>query len=126
MPSDLQAVLRHAGELQRATKLSGLLRITHEALRSVTRYRNSWLALFDPDDASILRVLQVEGSMQAKVLREHPVIPRGGDAMIAELELGWQPVVVLDARTDPRTNKAIVHALGNRTIINVPIPLGPV
>ena len=28
------------------------------------------------------------------------------------------PVVVIDARTDPRTNKAIAEALGNHTIVN--------
>jgi signal transduction histidine kinase/CheY-like chemotaxis protein len=31
--------------------------------------------------------------------------------------------VVVDARTDPRTNKTIVEQLGNRTIINIPLRL---
>ena len=124
MPTLLQAVLRHAGELQRITRLSDLLRVTHEALCGVTRYRHSWLALFDPDDPEHLRIVQIEGAMQAKVLSDYPLVPRKGDAMLAELELGRAPVVVLDAPADPRTNKVIVAALGNRTIINVPMPGG--
>ncbi|MGV3724130.1 MAG: two-component system sensor histidine kinase NtrB, partial [Actinomycetota bacterium] len=43
--------------------------------------------------------------------------------MLEEIVTGTEVVVVEDARTDPRTNKEIVHALGNRTIVNVPILL---
>ena len=50
-------------------------------------------------------------------------IPIAGDAMLEELMTADHVVVVEDARTDPRTNKAIVAQLQNRTIINVPLLL---
>jgi two-component system, cell cycle sensor histidine kinase and response regulator CckA len=43
--------------------------------------------------------------------------------MIEEIMTAVAPVVVIDARTDPRTNKDIVARLGNRTIINLPLRL---
>ena len=58
-----------------------------------------------------------------------PRIPVNGDPMMEEIFAAEGPVVVEDARTDPRTNKALVAQLGNRTIVNVPLrmldkPLG--
>ena len=50
-------------------------------------------------------------------------IPIAGDPMVQEIMTADHVVVVEDARTDPRTNKAIVAQLHNRTIINVPLLL---
>jgi GAF domain-containing protein len=41
------------------------------------------------------------------------------DPLLQEILRAGGPVVVADARTDPRTNKEAVAAHGNRTIINI-------
>ncbi len=121
---DLDAVLRHASVLQRATTLRELIDLTLDAVRSVTRYRTAWLAVLEPDDPGHLRVVQVDGPMREIVLENAPRIKIAGDAMLAAVLDGGSPVVVLDAPADARTNKAIVAALGNRTIVNVPLSTG--
>lgn len=122
MRFELQALLQHAGELQRATSLEGLLRTTHEAIRAVTRYRNSWISLFDAEHH--VRVLRA-GDAAQKGLSHFPLLPRGGDALLAELAISNGPVVVIDARVDPRPNPEVVKTLGNRTIVHVPMHSGP-
>ncbi len=126
MAINLNAVLRHASTLQRATTLSELVALTWNAVRSETRYRTAWLALVEPADPAHFRVVQVEGSMQELVLEKCPKVAIAGDAMLHELIEGKAPVLVLEAADDPRTNKVMVAALGNRTILNVPMVLGPV
>ena len=119
-------MLRHASVLQRATTLRELIDLTLEAVRSVTRYRTAWLAVQEPEDPGFLRVVQVDGPLSDLVLETCPRITVAGDAMLEAVLEGGSPVVVLDAPSDPRTNKAIVAALGNRTIINVPLAAGTV
>lgn len=126
MSINLTAVLRHAGVLQRATTLGELVELTYEAVRSETRYRTAWLAFLEPEDPAFMRVAMVQGRAQDLVLEHCPKVAIAGDAMIAELTDGKAPVLVLEAATDPRTNKAMVAALGNRTILNIPLVLGPV
>lgn len=126
MAIDLKAVLRHASALQRATTLRELVALTWNAVRSETRYQTAWLALVEPADPAHFRVVQVEGSRQELVLERCPKVAIAGDAMLRELIEGKAPVLVLEAADDPRTNKAMVAALGNRTILNVPMVLGPV
>lgn len=126
MSINLTAVLRHAGVLQRATTLGELVELTYEAVRSETRYRTAWLAFLEPEDPEFMRVAMVQGRAQDLVLEHCPKVAIAGDAMIAELLDGKAPVLVLEAAADPRTNKAMVAALGNRTILNIPLVLGPV
>ncbi|NIQ08848.1 MAG: GAF domain-containing protein, partial [Gammaproteobacteria bacterium] len=54
---------------------------------------------------------------------ELPRIKISGDAMMEEIMESDQPVLIEDAQIDPRTNKDIVAALGNRTIINMSLKL---
>lgn len=125
MAIHLNEVLRHASVLQRATTLRELVQLALDAVRSGTRYRTAWLALVEPEDPGFFRIVQVEGMAQEVVLARCPKVGIEGDAMLAELVEGKSPVVVLDARTDPRTNKAMVAALGNRTLLNVPLVIDP-
>lgn len=124
MALDIEAVLRHATALQRVTSLRELMRETHVAVTSGTRYRQTWLALIRPELPEAITVVQVAGDVEELVLERCPTVPIAGDAMVAEILANRTPVVVVEAKDDPRTNKAIVAALGNRTIINVPLLLG--
>jgi signal transduction histidine kinase/ActR/RegA family two-component response regulator len=46
-----------------------------------------------------------------------------GDPFLEELVSTEGPLVIYDARVDPRTNKQIVEQLQNRTLVNIPLRL---
>jgi signal transduction histidine kinase len=120
----VEQVLQSSSELQRARSLADLMRVVDSAVRQLSRYRSAWIAWFDPDEPAFVRVLVASTNVQETIWETSPLVPRAGDAMAAEIEEGKRPVVVVDARTDPRTNKEMVKRFGNRTIVNVPIILG--
>lgn len=122
MGVSIEQALRWSGELQRARTLGELVRTIDLAVRTVTRYQTTWIGWFDTPET--IRVILATGAAENVVLDTSPVVPRAGDAMLAELEAGKAPVVVVDARSDPRVNPAMVELYGNRTIINIPMQLG--
>jgi len=113
-------LLQFARELQRAVNFTQMLEIVRDAVESLVGYRHAWLAMVEPNQTHI-RILAFVGV--GTNWDEAVVIPIEGDAMIAEILVAAVPIVVEDARTDPRTNKEMVKLLGNRTIINVPLSL---
>ena len=66
MSIDLRAMLQHAGDLQRATSLSELVRVTWVAVQAHTRYRHAWLAVVDRDDPKFMYIVEVRGAMCAR------------------------------------------------------------
>ena len=123
MRVDLEQVLRHSGELQRARTLLELTRTIDRLVRGVSRYRASWIAWFAPERPNEVRILAATGPVEALV-RETPVVPRGTYPLLDELAATGQPVIVPDARVDPRSNEELVAQLGCRTVVNVPVVLG--
>ena len=119
----IQQVLAHSAALQRAKSLDDIMHIATGAVRDVSRYRSAWLSWMDPENDENVRLLALRGTILV-TWQDALVIPIAGDAMVQEIIAGGRPVVVADARTDPRTNKGIVSQLGNRTIINVPVVVG--
>jgi len=117
---DQTQLLQFARELQRAVNFAQLLEIVRDAVESLVGYRHAWLAMVEPNltHVRMLALVGVGASWDEALL-----IPIAGDAMIAEILKAAAPIVVEDARTDPRTNKEMVKVLGNRTIINVPLSL---
>ncbi|MBI5433390.1 MAG: response regulator [Planctomycetes bacterium] len=120
---DFERLHSFANELQRATSFSELLHCIDTEVRAVLGYRQSWLVVFDPVDPTLARLVETVGDHTELVLRHCTVIPTIGDRMMDEIRASRGPVIVTDARTDPRTNKAMVERLGNRTILNVPLVL---
>jgi signal transduction histidine kinase len=122
MADVLQQVLVHSEGLQLARSVDGLIRAANAAVRDLSRYRSAWLAWIDPENDATVRLLAINGTIET-TWKDALVIPIAGDAMVQEIIWGGRPVVVEDARVDPRTNKDIVAQLGNRTIINIPVVL---
>ncbi len=120
---DFERLHPFVDELQRVTSFSELLRCIDAEVRAVLGYRQTWLVVFDPVDPTLARLVETVGDHTELVLRHGTVIPTIGDRMMDEIRANRGPVVVADARTDPRTNKAMVERLGNRTIVNVPMVL---
>jgi signal transduction histidine kinase len=126
MSIDFRAALELAGALQRVTTPRELVEVTRDAVVAKTRYRHAWLALFEEHDPTHARLVEFagDGPIAELAFSTCPLMPIAGDPMMEAIRFGGEPVVVDDARIDPRTNKDFVAKIGNRTIINVPLVLG--
>lgn len=121
----VETLLRWSELLQRARSLGELMAAADQTVRSVTRYRAAWIGWFDEaTNDEMIRILAASGDVQQRIWETSPLVPRSADAMLDEIARGGAPVVVVDARTDPRTNPEMVARFGNRTIVNIPIVLG--
>ena len=121
-----RALLEMCKRLERAWALDDILHAMAPAIQDVLGYRHAWLALFGhpPGFVNVISHVDSENAQETKQRDVMSVdIPIAGDAMLEELMTADHVVVVEDARTDPRTNKAIVAQLHNRTIVNLPLLL---
>jgi signal transduction histidine kinase/ActR/RegA family two-component response regulator len=116
-------LLAFARELQRAATFRDLLEITRAESIASAGYGQVWLFISDTDEVKEGRLIDYAGSQRDAVWDVAPVLQVEGDPLLEQIIKSDEPVVVVDARTDPRTNKAIVEALGNRTIVNIPLRL---
>jgi signal transduction histidine kinase/ActR/RegA family two-component response regulator len=116
-------LLAFARDLQRAATFVEILDVARAEVRDALGFDHAWLCVAEGDPPTSVRVLGYSGSRQDLIWDVAPRIPIQGDPMMEEILAGEGPVIVEDARTDPRTNKDIVAALGNRTIVNVPLRL---
>jgi GAF domain-containing protein len=122
---NLNRLLAFARRLQHAASFPELLETARDEVRDATGYEHVWLMVSDRDDEDVaeLRLIEISGERRELVWDVAPVLPVKGDPFLEELLASDAPVVIPDARTDPRTNKAMVEALQNRTLINVPLYL---
>jgi signal transduction histidine kinase len=117
-------LLAFARELQRARDFGELVVTVGKEVEAALGYRHTWMFVAEDEDAKEMRLLECTGGVREAVWETAPILRTDqGDAMMEEILRGDHPVVVEDARTDPRTDKKIVAALGNRTIINIPLRL---
>lgn len=117
-----QSLLRLSRNLERSQTHADVLNAALEEVRFSTGYQTLWVYLFTEDRESA-RVLIAGGGAANMILSDIPTLKIAGDAFLEEIASAVDIVVVNDARTDPRTDKAIVEHLGNRTIVNVPVIL---
>ena len=118
-------LLAFARELQRANTFQELLEVTRQESITAAGYPHVWLFIGDDEDVKEARLIDYAGSQvqREKTWELAPVLKIDGDPLLEQIRASDEPVVVEDARTDPRTNKEFVAALGNRTIINIPLRL---
>jgi signal transduction histidine kinase len=121
--ADLQALplLAFARAIQGAGSYRELFEITLAEVKRACGYGTIWFAWRESEDDEFLRILDIVGAASESIRDAAQRVPLAGDAMISEVLSTANIVVVEDARTDPRTNKVVVAALGNRTIINIPL-----
>ncbi|HEX4341388.1 MAG TPA: ATP-binding protein [Polyangiaceae bacterium] len=118
-----QRLLAFARKLQRASTFAELLDTAREEVLQATTFKHVWFMVADREQADELRLIEYSGERREFVWDVAPVLRVEGDPMLEELVTSDAPVVIHDARTDPRTNKAVVEQLQNRTIINIPLRL---
>ncbi|WP_108723931.1 EAL domain-containing protein [Acidovorax kalamii] len=118
-----EALLQLCKRLERAWTLPDVLEAVKPMGESVFDYRHVWLALFDEATGMLDFLTHTTSGEESALSRQLQTmkIPVKGDALLEEIMQATHVVVVEDARTDPRTNKAVVAALHNRTIVNVPL-----
>jgi signal transduction histidine kinase/ActR/RegA family two-component response regulator len=118
-----ESLLAFARDLLRATDFTDLLTIAHTEIKASLGYQHVWLMVADREDAQELRLIEFSGDKRAAAWEVAPVLKVAGDKFLEEIVSSEGPVVVEDARVDPRTNKQIVQQLQNRTIVNIPLRL---
>jgi signal transduction histidine kinase len=116
-------LLAFARELQRASTFRELLDITRAEAQASCGYQHVWVFVSDEADVKEVRLIDYAGSQRDRAWEVAPVLKIEGDRLMEEVAVSDEPVVVVDARVDPRTNKAIVEQMQNRTIINIPLRL---
>ncbi len=118
-----ERLLAFARRLQRASTFSELLEFARDEAREVVGYNHVWLLVADDEAADTLRLIDFSGGQREIVWSVCPVLHVKGDAFLEEIVSSDTPVVIEDARTDPRTDKRMVEKLQNRTLINMPLRL---
>jgi two-component system, cell cycle sensor histidine kinase and response regulator CckA len=92
-------------------------------VREAAGYQHVWLMVSDSEEGSELRLIEISGGQRELVWDVAPLLKVKGDPFLEEVLSSDVPVVIPDARTDPRTNKQVVEKLQNRTLINLPLVL---
>jgi signal transduction histidine kinase len=116
-------LLTFARDLLRAATFADLLNVARHEVKATTGYQHVWFMVADHEEADELRLIDFSGGRRDVVWEVAPLLKVKGDRFLEELVASDQPVVIDDARVDPRTNKQIVEQLQNRTIINIPLRL---
>ena len=96
-----------------------VLQASLEIIEVVVGYRNVWFYLYS-DNRETARLVGAAGWNVEKFKEGGSVLTIQGNELLEEISMGNAPVVVEDARTDPRTNKDSVAYFENRSIINIP------
>lgn len=115
--------LRLSQRLELADGMADILHAVLEELRETLGLRSVWFYLFSEDQKHMRLVRAEKREAERTNVHTDEVLTVKGDRMLEEIATAQSLVVVEDARTDERTDKAIVERNGNRTIINMPVVL---
>jgi len=116
-------LLEFAKRLLPANSFAELLAVTRDEIADSVGYRHAWLLVADENAAEELRLIDFAGDRRELAWEIAPTLRVRGDSFLEQLVASDEPVVIEDARTDPRTNKKLVEQLQNRTLINIPMRL---
>ena len=119
-----QSLLRLSRQLERAQTYREVVNAALAEVQTIIGYQNLWVYLLTPD-RQYSTALMADGQISESIMTGDGIalLKIKGDPMLEEIAAATQIVIVEDARLDPRTDKAVVAQLGNRTIVNVPIML---
>ncbi|HEX4336612.1 MAG TPA: ATP-binding protein [Polyangiaceae bacterium] len=116
-------MLAFARKLLPAATFSELLVVAREEVRAAVGYEHVWFMVADEENPHELHLIEYSGEKHAEVWKVAPVLTVTGDLFLEEVVRSDVPIVIEDARTDPRTNKQMVETLQNRTLIKIPLRL---
>ncbi|MBI3195508.1 MAG: PAS domain S-box protein, partial [Ignavibacteriae bacterium] len=116
------SLLNISKRLQLAQSFSQVLDDTLDEITNIVGYNSLWAYLLS-EDGNTVSLIEGTGEVTEIGKKEVPVVNIKGDKIFEDVFSSDTPVLVEDARTDPRTNKDIVAVLQNRTILLVPMIL---
>jgi len=119
----LQRLLRFARSLQRAEDFGELVRASAHEIKEALGYQHTWLMIAEDETLARVRMIEYAGAQRERVWEVAPVLEIAGDPFLEAVAASEAPVVIEDARLDPRTHKPTIEALQARTLINVPLTL---
>ncbi|MGE5784444.1 MAG: GAF domain-containing protein, partial [Myxococcales bacterium] len=121
--SSMERLLSFARKLQNAASFGELLDAAQAEARDVAGYEHVWFYVGDVENPNELRLIEASSRDRQIVWDHAQVLSVADDPLIQELLNSDVPIVIPDARFDPRTDKRIVDKLQNRTLINIPLRL---
>ncbi|MDQ6611596.1 MAG: GAF domain-containing protein, partial [Gemmatimonadota bacterium] len=117
-------LLTFARALLRADTFRELLDVTRDELERAIGYKHAWIRISDETDAvTEVRLVEVSSELRDRFREAVPVLNVQGDAIMKEVFNSDVPTIIADARSDPRADPRIVAALGNRTVVYIPLRL---
>ncbi len=116
-------LLHFARRLQKAASFSDLLAVAQEEVKTALGYDHVWLLLAEREGADELKLIEVAGEQREVMWQVAPTLEVKGDRFLEAMMKADEPIVIYDARSDPRTNQSIAEKLGDRTLVNVPLRL---
>jgi signal transduction histidine kinase/ActR/RegA family two-component response regulator len=116
-------LLAFARKLQRAATFEELVVAAGDEVKDTLGYEHAWFMVADDEAASELRMIDAASARRERMWEIAPRLRVKGDAFLEHLIAADEPVVIEDARVDPRTNKEVVAQLQNRSLINLPLRL---
>lgn len=120
--SDDARLLAFARRLQALETFDELIDELCNEVRAAVGYSTAWLAIFD-ESGERVRIMAIQGDMAERVWERAAVIPVDGDPYMERIRDDRTVQIVEDAQVADDVNRDIVTALGNRTIVNVPLTL---
>ncbi len=114
-------LLNWSRTLQQATDYDNLLHMVRDEMRTSTGYGNVWIYTFDYNRSKYIQILSIGSNNEHNVKTNFTTLRVEGDRFLEEMVASEAPLIIDDARTDPRTNKEIVEQLQNRTLIMIPL-----
>lgn len=123
MANSSRLFLKLASSLNNAETYDALVEQLHGVLSAVTPYRAVWIYVA-PIGSDDLELVGNFGSQAPMVRQTLSRLDARHDPWLRACIEEEETQICVDARTDPRTNKAIVEQLGSRTIVSVPMRVG--
>jgi PAS domain S-box-containing protein len=117
-----QSLLRLSRKLEQAQNVGEALAAAQAEVAAMLGFTYLAVYLLN-DDKTCLKVLASDGSLSDMIDEVSATLPIAGDPLLEEIVRSRDIIAIEDARTDPRTDKAIVEKLELRTLVNVPILL---
>jgi signal transduction histidine kinase/DNA-binding NarL/FixJ family response regulator len=105
------------------TSFGALLDASRAEVQVATGYAHAWLLMRDERNATQLRLIETSSERRDDIWTFASALEVKGDPFLEDLLSSNLPLVIPDARIDPRTNKMMVDRLQNRTLINIPLLL---
>jgi signal transduction histidine kinase len=108
-----------ASALQDTSTVSEALSVVRTEIATTIGYQHAWMYIAEDAAAHEVRLVDASGPIGDRT-REVASVLRG-DPVFEAMRRSNRPIVVEDARTDPRTDKELVAKLGTRTSVQVPL-----